>query len=790
MALAPTSSKAETQRAGGDRPSEHGDARDFAVCVRAASKFCFLEDRQGETFFMDEYAAGRRWLPAPGARVQIVEVSRRVVDGNYRRVAEVQYDEPTRDLVQHVLRAEGLYKDGLAAREEGDLARSFSKLRESRDLNAASAPAYLALADVARKLDRTREALAVLREALDRFSGALNVEREVAKRLANLGQSDEAVAILLRLATQDLPFVPDRDLVKELVRMSLKLALHEGAPTFAATLPLLTDVAAMVDRARRARVQIDDPRRAALCEALASGGAPRKAVEFLLRHGYTIDHETLMLDGAAWNLDGIALSAKPSRELSGPLGNLPDAERSFLVVLFEKSPPWQVIERFRVALGQWRAQDPAVRAFFGLVIHEDTASVAGLYRQGLVTGSEVLVPIDANTLVADGADEIVKRRLVEYLGQRDLFAVEVPVYGAGFFGREQEFRRLHQLISDGHHVGVFGLRKMGKTSFLKQLAEVFAQDLVVYVDLQTAVAVREMPFLWWLLARGVVARFRDRFGADHVGGQFELGVRERFDAQPRPERNGARFHQDVERVLANMVDRTSRIIIALDEIEYLLPIEQGGIPGGEEFFAWARGIYQQTGGRVVTVVAGANPWVAESGRLGGRDNPMFLLYKELYVPPLQRAECDEMVSALGGRMGVAFEPGALALVYEQTGGHPLLTRKLCSHVIRALDHPRSVTAIEVERELACFSRDNASVFDEIIGRLRHLFPSEYDVLEVVHDLQPTRREIEELVQEPVEVALKHLVGYHLLSEGDDGRYRLRFELLRRWLGRRPARATA
>ena len=62
------------------------------------------------------------------------------------------------------------------------------------------------------------------------------------------------------------------------------------------------------------------------------------------------------------------------------------------------------------------------------------------------------------------------------IAQSDLFAAGRPVLGWNFVGREQELRVLRGSLLAGRPVGLFGLRKVGKTSLLMSLRDQWLRD--------------------------------------------------------------------------------------------------------------------------------------------------------------------------------------------------------------------------------------------------------------------------------------------------------------------------
>jgi hypothetical protein len=49
---------------------------------------------------------------------------------------------------------------------------------------------------------------------------------------------------------------------------------------------------------------------------------------------------------------------------------------------------------------------------------------------------------------------------------------------------------------------------------------------------------------------------------------------------------------------------------------------------------------------IVSAVVGATPGVCRTAKWNGRDNPVFQFYDEVFLAPLDRSECDQMVQGL------------------------------------------------------------------------------------------------------------------------------------------------
>ncbi len=772
------------------------EASEPAVVVRRSDGASLLETARGETLVH----RGAQ-LPVPGDRVGILSV-KPADRGGLPRAERIHGERPEPERQRLGEQAEALYAEALETiREDRTSAAGRARLREAIATGAAPAAASLALASVEEAREAPEEAVRILIEADERFRGARRTELAIVKALGEGGHAREALLIALRLAEADDPR-PDASLVWQVGSLARRAYLDE--PDRADALRLVRRATRILRTARDREIPRANDWRLRFLDKIVSMPLLRDAARWFREAGFDIEP-------ARTEKAGACLQIEANDSIGRGLRGFPGLDGPVRVRLFQKMPTWPQVESWRRELAAWRPASASTAAY-GFIIHPNVERLRSAYWRSLADQAEVLVPIDAADLkqaedagagsdaspngdagdaaTPEGPAARITALLREWVGRRDVFAVEVPVSGDGFFGREHEFRRFAQLVREKHHVGIFGLRKMGKTSFLRQLRRVHPDDLIVYADMQ-GLSVREMPYVWWWLGRALGHDLEER-DPDLAGKvKLELGRAARFNSVHQVERNAGRFHGDILRVLDAFDDAAKsrpgvpggRIILAIDEVEYLLPIGEGWVPGGADLFAWARGVAQETEGRVLTVVAGANPLVAELPRIGERDNPVFQQYRELYVPPLRQAECDDMIVSLSQRMGIRFDPDALEVIYRETAGHPFLTRRLCSWVIARDEHPKRVEAAMVEESLAGFVSDQSVVFDEILDRLKRQFPLEYDILEFIHEGVACAHEISGLIDRPADSALKHLKGYQLVELTDDDRYRLRFGLLRRWLDR-------
>jgi len=98
-----------------------------------------------------------------------------------------------------------------------------------------------------------------------------------------------------------------------------------------------------------------------------------------------------------------------------------------------------------------------------------------------------------------------------YLGESDLYAANEPVIDAlSFFGRGPLINNIVDRFNRGQHVGLFGLRKLGKTSLLKQLPERLPNHVVAEIDVQN-LGTRDIGPLCGDMIRAWVRDVQDRY---------------------------------------------------------------------------------------------------------------------------------------------------------------------------------------------------------------------------------------------------------------------------------------
>lgn len=334
----------------------------------------------------------------------------------------------------------------------------------------------------------------------------------------------------------------------------------------------------------------------------------------------------------------------------------------------------------------------------------------------------------ANELTAEPLQLVSLLR--DYVYARDLFYETTPVRGERFFGRKTLMQELRDDIENQRVSGVFGLRKSGKTSVLQQLAEILRSPslIPVFVDLEILPSPPDDP------TRAFITTLASGLGTAIRKQGFPARALDKVLDDPQPEALLAAMSRTLEKLALH----GTRVVLLLDEIEFLTPTDQvdvaeGAFSGVAQTLGVLRSLVQSTE-NFTFLLSGLTNDILENGRLYGRPNPLFSWAKARYIGPFPRAEADELATAIGARMGIELEPGALAALYDGSGGHAYLYRNLASAVVADLPvvtYRRVMRTSDVLHRLMPWKRSIAGNLDEIFGHLERYYPTESVLLDIL-----------------------------------------------------------
>lgn len=353
--------------------------------------------------------------------------------------------------------------------------------------------------------------------------------------------------------------------------------------------------------------------------------------------------------------------------------------------------------------------------------------------------------------------------LRDFIYARDLFYESTPVRGDRFYGRRQLLQSMRDDVTSQRVVGLFGLRKAGKTSVLSELSRKIADNkrIVILRDLESLPSPPDdpIPSLIKDLAADITESLREyklgsRDLARLVGGSPDVSD----------------FRRMMQGTLRTLEKLNIDIVLMLDEIEYLTPsdridIHEGDMASVAQFLGALRSLVQENR-NFTFILSGLTSAIVENGRLFGRPNPLFSWAKSHFLTPFDRAEADELATSVGARMGIDIEEAALESFFEATGGHAFLYRNLASAVTQSLPvdvFQRRIARKDVLYALEDWKRSIAGNITEMISHVKRYYTIESFLLEVLMDEPESFPEF--ALEYPAE--LQHLLNLGLINVVDN-----------------------
>lgn len=393
--------------------------------------------------------------------------------------------------------------------------------------------------------------------------------------------------------------------------------------------------------------------------------------------------------------------------------------------------------------------------------------------------ARLIVPFSYAEISNGLSEEMLLGRLRSFLYERDLFGVASPLNSdSTFFGKDRTntISELYGKYRQGEHGGVFGLRRIGKTSVLNLLKQRVRQDngVAVYFDMSMLHHQR-----WNSLLHVITKRIEDEYAFSSLDADI-LQLPEGFALPEAASRYNepkapTSFGEDMKSLYRALGKR--RILLIFDEIELIgfttSPTEHWKT-GNDALYFWQviRAVYQMNPELFSFVIAGVNPKCIEISTINGIDNPIFNMLSSLYISLFDIGDVKEMLTNIGGHIGLSFEEEVFAKMIDDYGGHPFLTRKVCSLINSELlkdgeERPFKVTKYRYSSRSEQFQSELESVVQQILAVLEGYYPDEYNLLKklALDGSDAFKRELRR-----GDHSATHLIGYHLIKKEENNYY--------------------
>jgi len=316
---------------------------------------------------------------------------------------------------------------------------------------------------------------------------------------------------------------------------------------------------------------------------------------------------------------------------------------------------------------------------------------------------------------------LIRNTISRQLFARDMFDYQLPIDNdMFFFGREAVIASHIDKLKTCKNVGIFGLRKTGKTSVIYKMQRQFQRGrlgLFQYYDAKMP-SIRSLR--WYELLEVI---------CDDISRHYQFKPLKSFT-----EKNASSKLADV----LSRVSNGALTCLVFDEIEYISPMAILDDHWKEDFTPFWQTIWsiQSRHRSLVSVIAGVNPCVAEQDIFNNVQNPMFGIINSSFLKGLEVDDLRKMLGFFGKRMGMKFSESAIDFLFKRYGGHPLLTRLVCSDIHNTLAKEK------IDRPYvfnANYFTDKANTIDEniqfycrhVVSEIKQFYPDEYEMLELI-----------------------------------------------------------
>ncbi|ADY55387.1 hypothetical protein Sgly_1059 [Syntrophobotulus glycolicus DSM 8271] len=426
-------------------------------------------------------------------------------------------------------------------------------------------------------------------------------------------------------------------------------------------------------------------------------------------------------------------------------------------VLFAYSPYSHMESRSLQALYQalkiypYKNRIDALSCFFV----SDDANIIEWMRSGSIDNeiAQNIICFSKDELLANKNDAwYIRNRLIKDCFAADLFEYSLPLReDSFFFGRQQYISRMLDSIRRCENRGIFGLRKTGKTSLLFKVERTLIEQkmgLVLFIDCKSP-SYRTKH--WYELLGEICSK---------IANILKI---EKYYWNKNPSGILGAFRYVVQE--ANK--KGKKIILFFDEIEYISFNATLDKHWKREFIDFWQTIWsvQSLYRNLVFIIGGVNASSVEKDMLDTIQNPLFSIVQSEYLKGFNIDETKSMIKTIGKRMGLKFSYDAIEYLYNQYGGHPMLTRKACSAINRILteSRPIDISLQKIRELLEEVNSDLVYYFQHVVSEIRMFYPEEYELFEMLASGQIG--DFIELAQ--ISEYSKHLYDYGLVVKDNN-----------------------
>lgn len=380
----------------------------------------------------------------------------------------------------------------------------------------------------------------------------------------------------------------------------------------------------------------------------------------------------------------VSLFCKPTRAVADSL--LVNREVLVLIANYDSIDPRAV----SVAKDLIHERNPQLATEIAIVLHSDPEGDGKLRQWGKEQAIR-LVPVYRPRASAQSRDATLRQQLSASLLSVDPFQVTGPVADdTDFFGRRNDALDILRQLENGRIRAIFGIRKIGKTSFINRLIAL-ARDKgsprIAMVDCSLKEFSR-LDAQGALRALAKLSRMASTRGYAHVS---EALGNTKDELLP-----------SFSDLWLKDAPGPAPLAIIFDEVDYITPASPTAPHWASQFNDFWREFRvlvqeaQRHAVPIAVLVSGVSSRYFREGSIGGVENAALFFVPDEYLPLFGRAASDAMIKELGRRCGLSFTPDARRHLAVVCNDLPFWIRMAGSYLHRSIDMDARPVVVELE----------------------------------------------------------------------------------------------
>jgi len=391
--------------------------------------------------------------------------------------------------------------------------------------------------------------------------------------------------------------------------------------------------------------------------------------------------------------------------------------------------------------------------------------------------ARIIIPFHYDEFENTNDKKLINDKLQKYFFTRDLFSFNSPLKSENyFFGRTKAIKNFYDKYRTGENSGLFGLRKIGKTSALYAIKRLLRirEEPSIFIDCQDPSfhQRRWNQALELIIKEGAKQlKFKNTKSLNLHTGYDNLNA-------------SSHFEEDLN--VLYEANSSNRILIILDEIESItfdISTSEHWTNENDFILFWQsiRSTYQKNPALFSIIIAGVNPKCIETGQVNGTDNPIYKFIRTEYLNFFDVNQVREMVSNIGKYMGLTFDDEIFTYLTDDYGGHPYLIRDVCSYLTKLAppERPYNISKhmyVENKHSLEVRLHEYLRL---ILDVLISWYSIEYELL--THLAAGDNDTFKEFALELSE-SISHLIGYGIVVE-NKGEYHFSIKSIEEYIKR-------